>query len=322
MKRLLFVVGVLAGAVVLAAPLNAPADSGGLAWDSVTKIMMGAQQSSPQPGSFENDFSAASAVQLPAPAATSDGGMFGQIAARMAAGQTAAQMMQMLQSGMAMRQYVAGSKVRTDMLALQTAMIFDCSARTLTMLNLRDKTYRVTSIDRSPGPNSTNGNTPAASGNPGTRIAMTVNNTALGARDFSGLPTNGFHSNVTMTETSSSGQSHTQTMDLTSYYSSYANPAEACAREAASAPAAGRGSNVMSGYAQLMRVLGSAGSDPRFSIRQSGPPLPLGKLAMYEAVTYGAPGGSATFVTERGHVRPIDSNDPVFSIPAGFTQQQ
>ncbi|MGB6645967.1 MAG: hypothetical protein WBE35_13125, partial [Candidatus Cybelea sp.] len=76
------------------------------------------------------------------------------------------------------------------------------------------------------------------------------------------------------------------------------------------------------GYMSAMRALASAGGDPRFSVSQSGPRLPLGRLPMYDAMTLGMQGQGATFVTERGNVRSIDAKDPIFSVPEGFTQQQ
>jgi hypothetical protein len=43
---------------------------------------------------------------------------------------------------------------------------------------------------------------------------------------------------------------------------------------------------------------------------------------MYDAMTFGTQGQAATFITERGNVHSIDVNDPVFSVPEGFTQEQ
>jgi len=71
-----------------------------------------------------------------------------------------------------------------------------------------------------------------------------------------------------------------------------------------------------------MRALSSTSADSRFRVSQSGPPLPRGKLAMYDAFTFGTTGQGMSFVTERGNVRAIGADDPAFSIPAGFTQQQ
>ena len=60
---------------------------------------------------------------------------------------------QMMQTGLAEKHYVAGSKERTDEVVMQTATITDCVARTITTLNFRDKTYRVVSMDQPKRPN-------------------------------------------------------------------------------------------------------------------------------------------------------------------------
>ena len=92
----------LAAALALAAgPIAAPAASSGLAWDSVTKMSMGADPSSLQPGSFAADYSAAASGGQ-----SSVGGPFAHM--------IPAGFMQMMQSGMAERHYIAASKERTD----------------------------------------------------------------------------------------------------------------------------------------------------------------------------------------------------------------
>jgi hypothetical protein len=313
MYRYCAAVAALFAATVM--PLQSSAAPNGLAWDAVTKIVMNADPASLQPGSFDSDYAAAASVQQPA---QNGGGIFSQIKQAMSAGQN---MQQMMQNGFATRHYVAGSKARTDELFSQTATIIDCAARTITTLDLRRKTYRVVSMDQ-PSAGAGAGGAPSTGfKDNGTRVAISVTNSALGSREVSGQATSGFRSDLTITTTNSSGTSNTQNADLLAYYSNYANPAPMCSRFSI-AGAGVRGAGMMAGYAQLMRALGSAGSDSRFSVKQSGPPLPLANLSMYDAVTFGAQGQGATFVTERGNVRAIDVSDPVFSIPPGFTQQQ
>jgi hypothetical protein len=297
----------------VAVPQSAVAQSTGLAWDSVTKMAMNADLSSLQPGSFDADYAAAASAQPPA----QGGGIFSQIKQAMGAGQS---MQQMMQNGFAQHHYVAGSKERTDDVVAQTARIVDCSARTITTLDLQHKTYKVVSMDQ---PSSGGGgrSTGSSFADNGTRVAIAVNNTALGARNVSGQSTNGFRSDMTMTETSASGQSRTQNAGLLGYYSSYPNPAPACSLLGL-AGAGSRGAGMMAGYGTLMRALGSAGTDSRFSIKQSGPQIPFGSLAMFEAVAFGTQGQGPAIITERGNVRSISPNDPVFSVPAGFTAQQ
>ena len=297
-------------------PLAASASPNGLAWDSVTKILMNADPASLVPGSFDADFAAAASVRQPEQ--STGGGLFNQVKQAMAMGQ---EMQQMMQTGFAERHYVAGSKERTDDVAHQTATITDCSARTITTLDLRAKTYRVVSMDQPSGSSSGGGGGPdAARGTTPRASQLSVTNTALGARRVAGLPTNGFRSDMTATETNSSGQSTTQNGNLIAYYSSYSNPAPSCYN---GSPVTGApGPAMMAKYASVMHALAFSGSDPRFSVRQSGPRLPVGQLSMYEAVTFGMQGQGATFVTERGNVRSINATDAAFAIPSGFTQQQ
>ncbi len=309
-------IGKLVALLTLAAsPLAASAAPNGLAWDSVNKLLTNTNPASLQPGSFDADYAAAAAVQAPE---SGSGGIFGGVKQAMAMGKMAQQMMT---TGIAQRHYVAGSKERTDDLYRQTASIVDCNARTITTLDLRHKTYRIASMDepaaQSPGASA---GPQSESADNGTRIALSVANTALGSRDVGGQPTNGFRSAVTITETNSSNQSSSQNVELFAYFSAYAIPAPACSRLGI---AGGQGPRV-GGYAiaGLMNALFSGGHDSRFSIKQSGPSLPLGKLAMYDALTLGAQANGNTIVSERGNVRPIAADDPVFGIPSGFTQQQ
>ncbi len=287
--------------------------SSGLAWDSVTKIAVNADPATLAPGSFDGDFATAAAVQQPE---QSGGGIFKQIHQAMSEGQS---MQQMMKNGMAEHHYVAGSKDRTDRLFTQTATIVDCAARTTTTLDLRRKTYKVVSMDQPSSPGSGGTSSPGRTSDNDTRVAISVTNTALGARNVGGQPTDGYSSQMTITETSSSGQSQTQNGNLRAWYSSFANPVPTCS--GGSLMTGGRAAAAMAGYMGAMRALASTG-DPRFSVSQSGPRLPLGRLPMYDAMTFGGQGQAATFVTERGNVRPIDANDPIFSVPEGFTQEQ
>lgn len=298
-------------AVAASVPASVPAAPGGLAWDSVTKVVMSNDTTEVQPGSFDADYKTAVSAKPPnmGPA-----WLVGKD--RMAAAQEAEQMMQ---SGLAERHYIAGTKERTDHLSQQTATIVDCAARTITTLDLANKTYRVTSMDSSSSPSSGGGNNSGAASDNDTRVAIKIQNTALGSRTLGGLPTNGFRSNMTITETTSSGQSTTQNANVLGYYSTYADPATSCSH-VAQQQQGGHSMDMMAGVGHAMQVVSSLG-DPRFSVTQSGPPLPLGKLAMFSAMTFSGMGHSGAFVTERGNVRQIDAGDPVFSVPPDFTQQ-
>ena len=275
--------------------LTASAAPNGLAWDSVTKVAKNADPSTLRPGSFDADYAAAAA-------APQSGGAIDRV-----------------KQGIAERHYAAGSKERTDNVAQQTATIVDCVARTITTLDLRGKTYRVVSMDQSASPS------PGGAGGPLSRflgnsshITISVKNTALGPLVVGGQPSNGFRSDMTFTIATASGESSTQNGVRVAYYSAYANPTSACSTLAL---AAAQGPRVMAGYEQVMSALSSGGTNLNFSVNQNGPTLPIGKLAIYEAMTFQMLAHGMSRVTERGNVRPIAADDPVFSIPSDFTKQ-
>lgn len=290
------------------------------------KLSINTDAAALEPGSFDQDYAQAAAVGPPPD--TSGGGLFSKVNQAMAMGQ---HMQALLQNGFAEKHYVAGSKERTDQVADQTATITDCAARTITTLDLRKKTYRVVSMDQPSAPSSRGGSS-APQPRPtddGSRIAITIANTALGSRVVGGQPASGFKSDMSFTETKPSGESQAYNGDLLAYYSSYANPAPSCSwlaalRNGPSNTDAGRNVSMMTaGYARFAHALALAGIDKRFTIKQSGPSLPRGKLAMYEAATIGGGrSGGGTIVTERGNLRPVSATDPIFSVPPDFTRAQ
>jgi hypothetical protein len=298
-----------------AAPLLAAAAPAGLAWDSVTKMSLGADASSLQPGSFDTDYSAAASG-----AQSAGGGLFGHM--------VPAGFMALMQNGMAERHYIAGSKERTDQPAMGTATILDCGARTLTTLDLKKKTYRIVSLDQ---PNSSSapskgGNDDGSFKGDDTKIAIVITNKSLGSRQIDNQSTNGYSSQMQFTMTRSSGESETHDGNLTAYYAGFGMPAVQCSPGMPSNPGKmnpGQQFGIVSGVAsQVMRALRTAGLEKRFSVQQSGPSLPLGNFAMYQAISFDQRGRSMTVITERGNSRPIDAGDPVFSVPSDFTKEQ
>jgi hypothetical protein len=274
-----------------------------------------------QPGSFEDDYSAAASAQPPA---QGGGGLLGHFKQQIAMAQNAQQMMQ---SGMAEKHYVAGSKERTDMVTVQTAIITDCVARTITTLNLRNKTYRVVSMDQPNAPASGGGSTGGSMPkDDGSKIAIVVANSVLGARAVGGEQTNGYRSDMTFTETKPTGESNTQNANLIGYYTAFTQPFPHCSGSGAwsgDSMSPAQGLAMMAAASKMMRELATAGLDKRFTLKQSGPALPFVNFSMYQAITFTAKNGQgAAFVTERGHVHPVDANDPAFSIPSDFTKEQ
>ncbi len=314
-------------ASALAPAVRASAAQNGLAWDSVTKFSKSGDAANMRPGAFDQDYAQAAAV-APPPEDTG-GGMFGKMKQAMAMAQ---HLQALLQNGFAERHYVAGSKERIDEVSDQKAAILDCAAGTITTLDLRRKTYRVESLSApsAPGSGGSAGTPQPRATSDVTSIAITIANTALGARNVGGQPTNGFSSEMSFRETKASGESQSYNGDLVGYYSSYANPSPACERPAPAAPgrqsppdAAQTLTTMTAGFTRFTQALALAGADPRFSLKQSGPALPRGRFAMYQAATIGGgPQGGATFVSERGNLRPVSANDPVFSVPGDFTREQ
>lgn len=306
-------IGALAFAVAMVAmPMAALADSG-VAYDSVNRLVMNADPSTLQPGSFDQDYATASQSQAPPP---SGGGLFGKFKQAISMGENAGEM---IRNGMATRHYVAGSKSRIDMNAMGMAFITDCTARTITVLNLRDKTYRVESMDHPSAATGSATGTGSSAKDDGTKVAIAVQNRALGAAVVGGQRTNGYRSSMSFTETKPGAQPQTQHMDMIAYYSGMHAPVSSCSHVGGGGMAPGQGMAMMAAASRVMQSLAAAGLDKRFSLSQSGPPLPAGNLAMYEAIFFGDKG--TAFVSELGNVRPIGANDPVFSVPPDFTKQ-
>jgi hypothetical protein len=324
LKRRLLSVAALFTLALAALPSGAPAASTGTAWDSVIKLVPGADPSTLQPGSFDSDFAAASQVQ------TDDqgggGGIFGRLKHAVAMGKNAAQI---FSTGLAEHHYVAGYKERTDQIAMQTATITDCSARTITTLDLRHKTYTVVSMDQPQSAGSGNNESapkPMASDDL-SHLSISIKNTALGPRTVAGTATQGYRSDTTMTATNAQGQSTTSQGQMIGYYAAFAMPSLSCrsfGSGSSMGPTAAQTAQGMQEYARLTQALAQSHIDKRFSISQSGPPIPLGRFSLYDAVTFQAQshGSGASFETERGNVRSISAADPIFSVPGDFTLQK
>lgn len=324
MKRRLLSVAVLAGLAVSLQPAAAPAAPAGLAWDSVMKFIPGADASTLQPGSFATDFATASAVQ--SQDAGGGGGIFGHLKQAIAAGKGA---MQMLQSGLAEHHYIAGYKERTDEISQQTATITDCSARTITTLDLRHKTYTVVSMDQ---PQSSSGSTGDSStphpmsSDDLSHLSIAIRNTALGARNVAGTQTQGYRSDTTITATNAQGQTSTTQGQMNGYYAAFRMPSLSCNRFGSGSPmgpSAAQTAQGMQAYNQLMQAFASNHMDKRFSISQSGPSLPLGRFSMFDALTFKGQSSSqgVSIENERGNVHSVAANDAIFSVPSDFTKQ-
>jgi hypothetical protein len=311
--------------VAFAAQLAPASAANGLAWDAVTKLVT-SDASSLQPGSFTSDFQTAS---QPPP---SHGGMFGKL-------QNAAEgAMASFKNGTAERHYVAGSKTRIDMVALQTATIVDCSARTLTTLDLKAKTYRVTSLDHPSTPGSASGGPSRPEPRPtddGTKVAIVVTTKSLGPKQIESNNTSGYSADMKMTVTKPGQDPQTSDMTTTGYYTGTPMPSVSCHAPVDSGSASryggGGGSgaqmsgSMLSSYATAMSALRDSKGNPRFTVSASGPSLPVGDLSLWDIVSFQGQGSSEgrafSILMERGNVRSISDSDPIFSVPSDFTQQ-
>lgn len=305
-------------AVALAATASgtlAPAAGPGLAYDSVTRFQPAGQGSAPQPGTFQADFQTASTPQNATVHAPF--GLGKMIAAAQNAGA-------MFKNGLAERHYVGTTKQRTDNVALGTADITDCVARTLTHMDLNAKTYSVTSLDHPVAPSTSKSGGAAPGPMPtddGTKVAIAVTSRPLGAMRIENVATNGFDMNMQVTATKPTGETSTFNSGLTAYYSSINEPNVGCPQPRLAAQA-GPGGASMTNYVLIMRALTTPKGDPRFTVTNSGPALPAGKFAMWETMTMSGAdrGGAIQIETERGDVHSIADSDPIFSVPAAFTK--
>ena len=295
----------------------------GLAWDQVTKFSMDGNVPDPN---FPSDFQTAS---QPPPPQKNPGGMFGMNAMVNAAMGA----MQMMKTGIAERHYIAGSLERTDNVGEQTATIVDCSARTITYLNLAKKTYHVVSMDQPQTPSS---GTKPSPGQPqpvqddGTRYKINYTSQALGAKQIDGQNTDGYKANMAVTVMKPNTDPQTMNTNLTEYVSSYAHPQQSCPVHLSTAGPGGSGP--MAGMSSSMNMTSAINSamhtpngDPRFTVTSSGPPLPSGKLELFSVYQFSAQqsqGRAFATIIERGNVHPVsDSDKSIFGVPPDFTKE-
>jgi hypothetical protein len=303
--------------------------AGGLVYGSITKFAAGGSDGPPPaPGTYRDDYQAAATPADPGSSTKMPFG-FGKMLAK------AQGAMAIFKSGVAEKHYIGTRKERVDSVSAQTADITDCSARTITHLDLAKRRYSVTSLDHpvttstapaahrdAPGPSPSDD---------GTKVAMTMSTRALGPMTIEGIATNGYDTTITMTATKADGETSTTDMKMTAYYAPFDEPHFACG-DVGSMSAGSPGGASMANYEMMMGALRNAKSaSSRFSVTSSGPPLPANRLAMWQDVTMsGAAGshdrgshGGAGFgvIVERGDVHaPLSDSDPAFGIPAGFTK--
>lgn len=305
----------LAVAVALAAtfsPLAAAAAPTG-AFDSVV-IFVQPNSAPPQPGNYQADFQkAASFAPTPIPHMPPQ---FAKLA------QAASNMSLVFGPGVAEKHYVGTTKQRTENVAAGTADITDCRARTLTHLDLKAKTYTVSSLDQPPAqsaPGGGNGQPGPAPTDDGSKLAIAMTTRALGATRLEGVDTNGYDMKMKVTATKPNGATSTFNTEVIEYFSALPEPNLDCVNDRVSG-----GNNLMSPtaiqFGLITHALSAAKGDPRFSVTNSGPAAPAGRLSMWELMTMQSPDtrGSVSIETERGNVHAVADSDPAFKVPPDF----
>jgi hypothetical protein len=315
MKRTLAFISIL----TLAAGMTPAAALAGQAYDQITKFQQGADFASIEPGDWDAQWKTAS---QPAAEQPSHGGMFGKMRDAMA---QAGGMMAMMQSGLAQSHYVAGAKERVDEVAMRTATITDCGARTITHLDLKAKTYYVVSMDQPAQPSKSTGRSSApepAATDDGTRVAMTIANKALGPKQVYGNNSSGYSTDMTIVTTRGDGSSNTNKSHMKEYVSGMPHAWLDCSARQTQ-PGRGMG-DMINRMNDMMRALETR-KDSRFTISSSGPSLPS-TLPYFQAMDFSggdggeSHGGGMVFVVERNNIRSIEANDSIFSVPADFTK--
>jgi len=297
----------------------------GLAYDEVTRIVLG--QAAPDPGNFPADFQAAVNAQRAVAGGGTHGGLFGSI---MNAVDMARNAVNMLQTGTASTEYYLGGSRRTDDVGAQTGTIFKASPRETIYLDMAKQTYRIETpnyqfASETPPPLERMRNPSGRPAQPGSgRLTITVSVTSLGAMRISNVPTTGYRTAFSMTETQSTGSCADGTFQvtMTEYLSPYAEP------RVSSGGVAPRRTSIP--RPEMMAL--KPGCTPTIVTHTSGGThVPSGRLSMWSLITIGgsAPtaegrfsGGFSTLI-ERGNVRQLTSNDRgLFEIPSGYARAQ
>jgi hypothetical protein len=150
---------------------------------------------------------------------------------------------------------------------------------------------------------------------------------ALGPKVLAGVPTDAYAATVAATFAPAGGAPLVMNFVMTQFYTKQTVTPAPCAAEATIAAVR----NVDNGlgaaaagdqFASLMR--GAQGLDPHVKAEFSGATLPTGRVPLFMTTTFQSTPGALSMPVgfgmsmEYGHIRPISSDDPVFSIPEDF----
>ncbi len=323
----------------------ARADSSGLAYDEIVRVVMagmsgmpgqsGGNESSslPEPGvyangSFTADFQAAVNAGTPP---KKHNGMFAAISSAMDAAKSA---MATLKTGTPTTYYYLNGWERTDDPIHQTATIDRADLHEIIHLNLANKTYSITDMNaqtpmmqETPPPyQPQNPGQPPPTQAPGTaKMSITATTSALGSKTLDGQPTSGYKTDLKVATTQATGSCSNGTLEMamTEYVSRYDEPKVATM----SGPPAPKQSGMS--HPEMMAM--KPGCKPTMTTHtQLGAKAPAGKLALWTLVTMSGAagqtgqagqGGQFSTLLERGDLRQLGPTDKsLFEIPAGFTK--
>lgn len=295
-------------------------------------IMPGGEQ--PEPGTFTADLQAATggataaaagqnaATPTPAPRHHGLGGLVGSVLSGTmpggspgSAGAPPNLAGMMGGGGSAVRYtfYYTKNWVREDNLAQQTATISKCPQHQFISLNLANKTYRITDTT----PTGCNTSSPAMRGGrgysaaPGT-VDLTMKSTSknLGPKTVEGIATNGNDASIEMSMTNATGSCTNMNMQMRriAYISGIHKPRAYC-------PLVNRGYTGMPGGGAMGGCKPTVHSSGGGNAMMASDNLEMWVLTIMNQVNS---------LMERGQVAWLykPQTDPLFEIPAGFTEEK
>jgi hypothetical protein len=229
------------------------------------------------------------------------------------------------------RRYITERRERIDYLGRRRATIVDCDTRTITLLDLSAKTYRIIPFEpEAPSDAATPAKDSVADEGAGVfqgaKFLATTTTATLGARVFGSLTTEVYSMEMESTIEFPNAPVSTNRLLNTFYYLSTAVPKLICRNESVRMQALTAAYGISTTYGDIrssaMAFVNSSGAQ----IKRVGPEIPSGRLALLLATTMnfqrsGMEVKTASYI-EVGHVRQIAADDPVFEVPAGFTKSK
>jgi hypothetical protein len=223
-------------------------------------------------------------------------------------------------SGSATRVYLTPTKARVDNLVTGLASIVDCAANTVTVLDTAKKTYTVQSFDPAATASQSSPLGPLF-GN--ATLSGTADSKAAGTRRFGQLSLDEYDMTANL-RMNFSGMTMGDHFTVTSYIDSTKKLPPGLQCFSAHLPTAIAGVIGLSG-AQSDPLAAIFSKSQNAAITRTGVTAPAGALSVYTVLQGQLQGdpplnvtASITSMTEVGHVRPISSDDPVFTIPRDY----